>query len=293
MKMPRVAYLILAHEDPQHLARLVAALDSAESNFFIHISRPSPITPFYHLERDRKNLHLLKSRSKIYWGGWNYLKVILDLLNAAIARGPFDYYTLISGNSFPLRTVCDIHASLKDFAYINLVAVPSKEGNKPMSRFTRIHWQGSFRNNGILGNIRGYFLRKISRLTWRNPRRYLGPWRLYAGMSWCTLSSEAADIIIYHSKNPKLMRYFKYVLFPEESFFHTVLGNTNPSRCMPMQLYQDWSDEIERPSLISYKHISELLRHNDVDENAPFNFARKFNHLNSDVVKILENIVIS
>lgn len=43
--MAKLAYLIVAHHQPPKTARLVRALDDADSHFFIHIDAKVDITP--------------------------------------------------------------------------------------------------------------------------------------------------------------------------------------------------------------------------------------------------------
>ena len=81
----RIAYLILAHNTPNHLARLVRALDSPNVDFFIHVDRKSDISRF----RDRlsqPNVAFLKDRIAVYWGDFSDVEATVRLIKEALKR---------------------------------------------------------------------------------------------------------------------------------------------------------------------------------------------------------------
>lgn len=51
--MNRFAYLISAYTDPEHLDRLISALDDGFSDFYVHIDKKVSIWPFVKLVGDR------------------------------------------------------------------------------------------------------------------------------------------------------------------------------------------------------------------------------------------------
>ncbi len=63
----KIAYVIGAYADPSNLRRLVLSLGNQD--FFIHIDLKSSIEPFRKALRNVKNVHFVKNRVKVYWGG--------------------------------------------------------------------------------------------------------------------------------------------------------------------------------------------------------------------------------
>lgn len=63
----KIAHLILAHQDPYHIARLVERL-CAFSDVYIHIDAKQKIEDFSRLI-SRKNCYFTTKRYKVYWGG--------------------------------------------------------------------------------------------------------------------------------------------------------------------------------------------------------------------------------
>lgn len=65
----RIAYLILCHVDPEHIARLVRKLTlNTENVAFIHIDKKSDISQFEKVLPNIENVHILPKRISIFWG---------------------------------------------------------------------------------------------------------------------------------------------------------------------------------------------------------------------------------
>jgi hypothetical protein len=134
----KVAYLILAHNTPRHLSRLVAALTSESSGFFIHVDRKSNEDDFRSAEGP--GVHFAEERVAVYWGDFSQVEATLVILRAALADPrDFDRFVLLSGSDYPLRSASYIEqffARNADKEFINLVTMPSQEAGKPLSRLT-------------------------------------------------------------------------------------------------------------------------------------------------------------
>src|SRR5262249_29956629 len=100
---PRIAYLITAHNHPEHLARMVNALDCSGSTFFIHIDKKSDAAPFEALLRAKSNVVFAADRINAKWMGFSLVSVSLTLLETAVRYG-FDYCLLLSGSDYPIKS---------------------------------------------------------------------------------------------------------------------------------------------------------------------------------------------
>jgi Core-2/I-Branching enzyme len=133
-----IAYLILAHNNPGHLARLTQALATENSAIFIHIDKKADIRPF--LELAGENVHFTSKRVPVYWGDYSQIEAILTLIDTAMAGSQrYDYLVLLSGSDYPLRTAAQLEAHFVKYRgseFINMVAMPSEVASKPLSRLT-------------------------------------------------------------------------------------------------------------------------------------------------------------
>lgn len=112
----RFAYLILAHDAFDQLARLAVRLldGGARDEVFIHVDAKSTLPRGWlaALPDDvRGRVHLVAKRTKVYWGHRSQCAAMLTLIDAGLAGG-FDYLHLLSGRDWPLvaraRIVRDI-----------------------------------------------------------------------------------------------------------------------------------------------------------------------------------------
>src|SRR5207249_4162364 len=107
----KIAYLVLAHANPRHLERAIKALQSESCAFFVHIDRKSDIRPFSSIRSDQ--VFVVEQRVPVYWGQFSQIEATLILLRRAIQhRDDFQYFTLISGADYPLRSAAYIHSFL-------------------------------------------------------------------------------------------------------------------------------------------------------------------------------------
>ena len=66
----QLAYLILTHQFPESLARLVNRLNSPHAHFFIHVNRAVDIQPFLRALPPAENVHFTDIRIKVHWRGF-------------------------------------------------------------------------------------------------------------------------------------------------------------------------------------------------------------------------------
>jgi glycosyltransferase involved in cell wall biosynthesis len=110
----KLAYLIVAHHQPNHLARLIRALDDEHSYFFIHIDDKVPLAPFQDVVPERPNIVFLTDRVAVEWGQFNVVQALLKLIHAAVACDQaFKYYTVLSGSDYPIKHKQEISARLQ------------------------------------------------------------------------------------------------------------------------------------------------------------------------------------
>ncbi|MFC7361103.1 beta-1,6-N-acetylglucosaminyltransferase [Nocardioides astragali] len=107
--MSRHAYLVLAHDDPYVLVKLLQLLDDRRNTVFVHLDKrftqtdPSRLAPVC-----TRSEMVFVPRRKVFWGDFSQVDAALRLFRAA-APGRYDYYHLVSGADLPLKTQDEIH----------------------------------------------------------------------------------------------------------------------------------------------------------------------------------------
>ncbi|MCI8319033.1 MAG: beta-1,6-N-acetylglucosaminyltransferase [Lachnospiraceae bacterium] len=107
--MGKHAYLVLAHNQKQLLFELLQEIDYLENDIFLHIDKK------FNIDLDDIKRHIVKSkcyfvdRISIGWGGTTLIEATLKLLKKSTETGKYEYYHLISGQDFPLKSQKEIH----------------------------------------------------------------------------------------------------------------------------------------------------------------------------------------
>src|SRR5262245_60016479 len=103
----RLAYLIMAHNQPDHLLRMVNALDCRGAAFYVPIDKNSDTALFHALIGNRDNVHFLRDRGIANWMGFSLIEISLRMLTLAAAHG-FDYCLQLSGADYPIKSNDDL-----------------------------------------------------------------------------------------------------------------------------------------------------------------------------------------
>jgi hypothetical protein len=134
----RTAYLILAHHQPSHLKRLVAALSCNSSAFFIHLDEKADASQF--AELSSRQVQFTPKRIAVFWGDFSQVEAILVLIQTAMSHpSTFERFVLLSGVDYPLRSAVEIQDFFAEHAnreFINLVPMPCDFAGKPITRLS-------------------------------------------------------------------------------------------------------------------------------------------------------------
>lgn len=293
----KIAYLILAHNNPRHLERMIAALRCDNSRFFVHIDGKSDIANFEDSIND--DVVFCEKRSKVYWGEFSIVQATLDLMACAKTydKCTFNYFVLLSGSDFPIRSndyISNFFSANIGKIYLNSTLMPNESAGKPISRLTKYRFQSepSLKKSFVLLVAKLFHLR----LDQRNYEKVFGTLKPYAGSQWWALPEEAVDYVHrFIRQNGKVIDFFKNTHCPDEMLFQTILSNSPLKEKIVGNLtYTDWSGGGHSPATVSAKHIerfnsSEL----NLDDGGFFRprerlFARKFDNTNEALVSSLK-----
>jgi hypothetical protein len=103
----KYAYLIVAHKDDYTFRTLLAMLDDARNDIYIHMDSKN---------KDYKEQDISLKYSKVYhtkrtnitWGAYSLINAELILLKMATSNGMYHHYHLISGSDLPIKSQDDI-----------------------------------------------------------------------------------------------------------------------------------------------------------------------------------------
>jgi len=272
------AYLILAHHQPHHLARLINALQDTDSTFFIHIDAKVDEAPFRKAVGAQDNVAFIKRRP-VNWGGFSIVEATLNILEEAWKSNlSFHRFCLLSGSGYPIKSKAHIK---REFG--------------TAKQFMRVDRSvGASVSNLHTDNVRFYWFMDAwgpisHRLGGRIARRPYGKIELYHGSAWWALTRGCVDYIFeFLSSHRDYQPFFKHARCSDEIFFQSIVKSSpfaaeithdfeikldldeffrsNEHGCQ----YIDWNAQGERlPKVLDLLDLHKLL-------NSDALFARKF-----------------
>jgi hypothetical protein len=135
------------------------------------------------------------------------------------------------------------------------VKIPNLSAGRPISLMTRFCVESS-------APFRRFAAKAMSRtgMFSRDYRRHLGGMDPYGGETWWALTRDACQYITeFVRAQPKIVEFFTNAEVPDETFIHTILGNSPFADRRRRNLhYRDWSGGGPHPAMISERHVEEF-----------------------------------
>ena len=256
-----VAYLILAHREPDQVVRLVKRLRAqSDGPILVHIDRKArrrfetAVGAIEALPR----VSAISSR-RIYWGHFSIVQAALTGLHELLRSNPdVTHIKHLSGQDYPIKPLRAFEAHLAasgERSHMDLVALPAPWGP-----------------DGGYGRVLYPHVRRTRRLYVRIPirRRLPSGIRFHGGSAfWCLARAHAEYVL---AQTAPLQRFFRWADISDEMFFHTALMNSpHADEVADEELtHVSWpSGEAESPLVLDLPDLPALLA-------SPAFFARKF-----------------
>ena len=232
---PMTAVLILAHQSPELLGRLVRRLESYGTACLIHVDAKVDIAPFEKACSSTSAV-FIRPRTKVTWGGFSIVEATISLLEAALPDSRFTHFLLISGDAYPVKPRGQFRYLIaRPFDQISGGVIrPDSETYKRISctyfpdtlvPFApdgrgKTHAQPDATKKAAMRVRQAYQMKKSG-----------FPWRYSKGGQWWSLTRETVERCMEVIKSqPELVEWFTCSLVPDEAFFQTIIENFGPSR---------------------------------------------------------------
>jgi hypothetical protein len=250
MKDRPLAYLVLAHQHPAHLARMVRALESPAARFHIHVDAKADLQAFMHELPPSESVTYVPDRVDVQWMGYSIVEATLRLVRQAL-RDEFSYALMLSGADYPIKPREQIEAfyasaseeflcfwrledrpewlhKIRYFYPVDLVPIRGWSTGTEPSWWRRFFWG------------RWYMYRK-----YMPKRRFFRGVVPYGGPDWWALSRPCLEYVVdFVRRNPSFARFYRYTEAPSEMFLHTVIMNSPfEARVRNRARYEAWRGE--------------------------------------------------
>ncbi|WP_300601941.1 beta-1,6-N-acetylglucosaminyltransferase [Niabella sp.] len=256
-------FLILAHTNPKQLLRLVDRLKHSDSQIVVHIDKRSDIEQF---KESASGAHFVADRIGCIWGNWGIVQATLNSLKFIRDRFPLaNRVTLISGQDYPIKPIEFIMGFFRanpQKTFIQCSEIPSK------------NWPG-----GGMGRF-PHFNQVKTMIT------------LYGGSQWWSFPMKVVNkVLSLLEENPDFVEYFKTVQIPDESFFHSLLFNSEDSEIIDSIVSNNlrclsWEPPYFHPKLYLSRDLNDLLKSRQL-------FARKFDeNVAPEILDLIDKEII-
>ena len=273
----KIAYLILAHRNPRLIQKAVETLSCAGATFFIHIDAKFPLEPFQSIQGEK--VFLLEQRMSVYWGEFSQTEAIFHLMRQAFTAGQFDYFVLMSGSDFPLRSgkyIRDFLQANQGSEFITVFKLPAP--GMPLTRINTIR-------HASTNPVRRFIFRALAKcgLGLGDFHKSCPGLEPYSGHTWWALTRAACEHILnFRARRPEVARFFATVHASDEMFIHTSLGNSRFKENLRRHLvFEDWRSPAAHPEMINAQHLdyfesADKVSPRDAHGAGELLFARKF-----------------
>ncbi len=217
----KLAHLILAHNNPLQLERMVKRLYSPKAYIFIYLDLKADMKEFENICK-LPNVQFIKNRIYVGWGNYSIIEATLIGMKEILATGiNFSHINLLSGNDYPLKSASEIEDYFfantgKTFMWYDKIFNDWPDGQVRMQHYSLAdyNFKGRYHVAKLLSKILP--ARKL-------PENYVA----YGRAQWLTITPECASYVIdFIEKKSDFRRYFKMTWCVDEVFFQTILCNS-------------------------------------------------------------------
>jgi hypothetical protein len=234
-KNERIAYIITVYKDPDHLKRLIDALND-NADFFIHVDAKVDQSLFQNKLEKYENVFFNLKRYFINWGGFGQVLSQMALLETVIQqRTDYNRVVCLSGLDYPLysnqeiRNVFDNDPHKEFIQGLNITTTTNVHQQRKIKLY---HFLRDIKISNVL--VKKFFsggARILLRiLPFRKPLKVLidnEEKDVYMGSDYWALTFPCASYVYSKMKTEKkLMRYFKTSFVPSEMCINTIVFNS-------------------------------------------------------------------
>lgn len=211
----RIAYFIMVHQRPEAFKTLLEKIYTRDQFYLIHIDRKASAETTEVIQDyvvQYPNVYILESMN-IVSGGFSMIQAELNAMEFLLnASKHWDYLINLSGEDLPLRS----QQIIRQFLTVNA------------GRNYIFYYDQKFYRPDTLQRIQNHFTElthRISSLIYK--RDFMRGVTPYIGGKWFIFTRETCSFLSNNEKVMDFEDYYLHTLLPAESFFQTVLMNTD------------------------------------------------------------------
>lgn len=277
----RLAHLILVHNYPVQLERLLKRLIYSNSDVYIHLDKKADLSQFEYL-KSLPNVYFINNRISVGWGNYSMVEATLISMQEILdTQNIYSHINLLSGQDYPLKPISEIEQfffSNSDKSYIQSLSIYD-EWKESKDRLIKYN----------LGSLAIPFKYRIQEIINRilPDRKIPENMEPYGSSQWLTITPSSIKYVLkFLEEKPKALKFFKWTWAIDEIIFQTILLNSpfKESIVNDNKRYIKFENNEMNPVVLKISDADALL------QSGKF-FARKFSlQLDIQIFDLLDNI---
>ena len=218
----------MAHHRFDVLEELLKDLDDERNDIFLHIDKKTKVFDEAKLKAAvKKGQIYFVPRIKVYWGDFSQIKCVVKMLKYSISKGFHDYYHLLVGVEYPIKSQEYIHHFIKANYGKEFIGFDIPDFQNYIDRIKYFHFASKYARNEnkfaiYFKTFADILLQLQKRLRVNRLKREESYYRKgYA--NWSITHGLASYII---KEFPKIKKQYKWSICGDEIIFHTIVYNS-------------------------------------------------------------------
>jgi hypothetical protein len=259
----KIAYLIMLHNNFPQVRWIVDAIYNNEDILIIHVDKKADQSFSQHVAAylgNRPNVKYLPRRH-VNRFAWSMVEIELRAIKALLSlKDEWKYFINLSGEDYPIKSICSIKTKLRAAWPKNFVDVISFDA------MTKLNPQDHHLARRLAFEMFGTVI--------RTPLRLPFPKRVdikYKGSQWFMLSRDFCEWLVSSRVTSQIEKLIKYTWTPDELFFQALIMNSPYRNSLAEHYGREiiWSGNTASPKTLCMEDYERLSA-------SPGLFARKF-----------------
>lgn len=258
----RIAFLNLCHCDPDLVCRAARRLtEHPDFDMLVHVDAKADIAPFEDKLRDLGQVNLIPNRHRVYWGGFNAVAAMVELMRSALASDrDYRYLVMLQNLDYPIKSNAYIErffseregtefirgcpiANTRDWHYARKYKIYNSRDD---DFYLKKHSKARLLLHYLILRLRSVSTFFFDGVVKDGGREY----PIYYGTAQFAVTRECArHLVEFFDSSPEFNRRMSHIQFPDEEYFHTVVHNSDfKYKCSSF-------DEPEQRWLVNWRNL--------------------------------------
>ncbi|MDO6678456.1 beta-1,6-N-acetylglucosaminyltransferase [Shewanella sp. 4_MG-2023] len=278
-------FLIQVHKDTEQLRLLIKILSDV-CDICIHVDKKhdcafKSLSLFVNSCDFIHKVQFTDERVNVFWGHVSQVKATFSLLKSAKKMNSYNFYTLLSGECFPIKPLTDFLLFLSNSHGKNFIEAKKNICTSRVNNYHLFVDTSIYRSSPVFRFVIGSLGKSLSFIGVNS--RFSSFVNIYKGSSWFTLNNNFVNLLISSESDLDKLKYSKCV---DEIYFQSKLINSDLSGTWVNNNLRtiNWVQGSNSPLFIS--DVDDLINTSDF-------FARKFDFrknvsLRDELLKLIQ-----